>query len=105
MHAPDFPYLDAGCDHDFPGMIVRLDDIAALASVLRFMRELQQRGAFRYSEIEYLIDFFGAAAVPCQSHAAKCPRPRLFGKRDVLREQVPRKKPDHRSTGLEECDG
>jgi len=37
--------LDAGCDHDFPGMVVRIGEITGIAAVVGLVRGFQQRRA------------------------------------------------------------
>jgi hypothetical protein len=69
------------------------------------VRGLQQQCPLRNRKIQHRIDLFGGAAIPGQRDPAKGLRARVFRKRDVLRELMPRKKPDCRAAGLEERDG
>ena len=46
MHAPVFADLDAGRDHDFPGMAVRIGEITAIAAVICRPRPPQQGGGY-----------------------------------------------------------
>src|SRR3981189_578273 len=105
VNAPVVSDLDAGGDHDFPGMIVRIGEISGIPAVIGCVRGLQQRRAFRDGEIENPIDLLRVAAVPCERHPAKRQRPRRSGKRDVVGELVPREQPDHGGPGVEEGGG
>src|SRR3954469_18780191 len=45
MNPPVVADLDARCDHDFPGMIVGIAEIAGIAAIVGLARRLQQRRA------------------------------------------------------------
>src|SRR5215471_476806 len=62
MHAPVVADLDAGRDHDFPGVAVRIDEVAGIAAIIGAARRLQQRSPLRDGKFQHRIDLFGRAA-------------------------------------------
>src|SRR3981189_3931626 len=102
MNAPFFTPADAGCDHGSPGMTVGIGKISGVAAVIGLMRWFQQRRTFRDRKFQHRIDLIHGAAVPGQRHPAKGLRTRMLRQRHVLRELIPREKPDCPAAGLEE---
>src|SRR6478752_6746341 len=95
MNPPVFTDLDAGCDHDFPGMIVGICKISGVTAIVGLVSWPQQRGPLGNREIQHRIDLLGRGAIPGERGSTKGLWPRLVRKRDVLRQLIPREQPDH----------
>ena len=54
MYAPVVADFDVGCDHDLPGMTVRIGKIPGVAAVIGRLRRLEELRTFRDREIENL---------------------------------------------------
>src|ERR1700753_3295798 len=103
MHPPVLAYFDARRHHDLPGMTVRIGEVTGVAAIIGLVSELQQRRPSADRKIHYRIDFLCRAAIPGERHAAEAGWPWRDRKRDVFRELVPGKKPEHGAAGVEEC--
>src|SRR5690242_2869909 len=104
MYAPVTPDVDARCNHDFPGMAVRVGKISGITAVVGRFRGFQEFRAFRYREIQHRVDFLGRVAIPGERHAPKRLRPRIVRQGHVVGKLVPWEQPDHGRAGLEERD-
>jgi hypothetical protein len=68
--------LDAGRDHDFPGVVVGIAEIAGVTAVLGLVRGLSTARRRRRCEIQRRIDFLD---VELQFQASVAPR-KVFGR-------------------------
>src|SRR5204862_686252 len=64
VNPPVVADFDAGRDHDFPGMVVGIGEIAGVTAIIGLVRGLQQRRAAGDGEIQHGVGLLDGAAIP-----------------------------------------